>query len=547
MNILFGGISPMMNIPLNVCSMLERAETFFPKKGVVSRTLTKIQRLTYKEIGERTRRLASALQNLGVKEGNRVATFAWNHHRHLEAYFGVPGIGAVLHMVNIRLPKDHIAYIVNHAEDRVLFIDEDLLPIIEQVKDDLKTVEAYVLMTDQDTLPPSSLQPLYSYEQLISSGDPTFEFKKDIDENAPAGMCYTSATTGNPKGVLYSHRALTLHSFALGLADVMALSENDVCMPVVPMFHVNAWGLPYAATMLGTEQVLPGPQFTPQLLVDLIKSENVTITAGVPTIWLGVLNILEKKQIKLPSLRAIVCGGSAAPKSLIQKYEEDYEIPFIHAYGMTETTPVVTLSRLKSYQHDLSYDEKIEIRSKQGLFVPGVEMKVVNDNGPVEWNGEEMGELLLRGNWIADEYYRDERSNETFKDGWLHTGDIATIDEEGTLKLVDRTKDLIKSGGEWISSVDLENAIMAHEAVFEAAVVAVPSEKWVERPVACVVLKPDYVGKVTEEQLLEFIAPKFTKWWLPDKVIFMDEIPKTTVGKFLKRKLREDVQKIVTL
>lgn len=537
----------MMNVPLHICSMLERAEQFFPKKGVVSRTLTKIERFTYKEIGERTRRLASALQKLGIKEGDRVATFAWNHHRHLEAYFGVPGIGAVLHMVNIRLPKEHITYIINHAEDRILFIDEDLLPIIEPLKDELTTVEAFIVMTDQEHLPQSSLEPLYSYEELIASGDPTFEFLKNIDENAPAGMCYTSATTGNPKGVLYSHRALTLHSLTLGLADVMALSENDVCMPVVPMFHVNAWGLPYAATWFGSEQVLPGPQFTPQILIDLIKNENVTITAGVPTIWLGVLNILEQEQIKLPSLRAIVCGGSAAPKSLIQTYEEKFDIPFIHAYGMTETTPVVTLSRLKSYQYDLSEEEKLDIRAKQGLFVPGVEMQVVNDHGPVKWNGEEMGELLLRGNWIADEYYRDERSIDTFKDGWLHTGDIATIDEEGTLKLVDRTKDLIKSGGEWISSVDLENALMAHEAVFEAAVIAVPSEKWLERPVACVVLKPEYEGNITEQELIEFLAPKFTKWWLPDKVLFMEEIPKTTVGKFLKRKLREEVQNMITL
>ncbi|OLO27645.1 fatty-acid--CoA ligase [Alkalihalophilus pseudofirmus] len=532
----------MMNVPLTISSMLERAEKVFPKKGVVSRTLSKIHRLSYKEIGERTRRLASSLERLGIKEGDKVATFAWNQHRHLETYFAVPSIGAVLHMVNIRLSEEHISYIINHANDRILIIDEDLLPIIESVKDELKTVEAFVLMTDKEELPETTLEPLYSYEELIAQGDKDFQFRKDIDENAPAGMCYTSATTGNPKGVLYSHRSLTLHSMMLGNADTMAISENDVCMPIVPMFHVNAWGLPYAATWFGTQQVLPGPNFTPEVITDLIEKERVTITAGVPTIWLGVLNILEKEKRDMSSLRAVVCGGSAAPMSMIQKYEEEYGIPFIHAYGMTETTPIVAISRLKSYQQTLSNDEKLEIRSKQGLFVPGVDMKVVNENGPVKWNGQDMGELLLRGNWIADSYYEDERSIDTFKDGWLHTGDIATIDEEGTLKLVDRTKDLIKSGGEWISSVDLENALMAHNGVFEAAVVAVPSEKWVERPVACVVLKPNYKDKVTEEEIIEFLTPKFAKWWLPDKVLFIDEIPKTTVGKFLKRELRSQLQ-----
>ncbi|MFV8827662.1 long-chain fatty acid--CoA ligase [Alkalihalobacterium sp. APHAB7] len=532
----------MMNVPLTISSMLERAENFFPKKGVVSRTLSKTHRLNYKEIGERTRRLASSLERLGIKEGDKVATFAWNQHRHLETYFAVPSLGAVLHMVNIRLSEEHISYIINHANDRILLIDEDLLPIIESVKDELKTVEAFILMTDQEELPETTLEPLYSYEDLINQGDKDFQFRKDIDENTPAGMCYTSATTGNPKGVLYSHRALTLHSMMLGMADTLALSESDVCMPLVPMFHVNAWGLPYASAWYGTQLVLPGPNFTPEVITELIENEKVTITAGVPTIWLGVLNLLEKEKREMSSLRAVICGGSAAPMSMIKKYEEDYGIPFMHAYGMTETTPIVALSRIKSYQQELSNEEKLEIRSKQGLFVPGVEMKIVNEQGPVEWDGKDMGELLLRGNWIADSYFEDDRTIDTFKDGWLHTGDIATIDEEGTLKLVDRTKDLIKSGGEWISSVDLENALMAHEGVFEAAVVAVPSEKWLERPVACVVLKPEYKDKVTEKDIIEFLTPKFAKWWLPDKVLFIDEIPKTTVGKFLKRELRSQLE-----
>lgn len=535
----------MMKVPLNISTMLERAENLFPKKEVVSRTLSKIHRFTYQEIGERTRRLASALVELGIQPGDRVASFAWNQHRHLEAYFAVPGIGAVLHMVNIRLSADHIVYIINHAENKALLIDEDLLPIIEKVKDRLTTVKHFILMTDQDELPETTIQPLYSYEKLLASGDPAFQFKKDIDEYAPAGMCFTSATTGNPKGVVYTHRALFLHSLCLGLVDTLALSEKDVSMPVVPMFHVNAWGMPYAATWFGAKQVLPGPQFTPKILADLIEQEKVTVTAGVPTIWLGLLQEIEKGGRDMSSLRAVVCGGSAAPVSLIKAYEEKHKIPFVHAYGMTETTPVVTVSRLKSYQADLPLEDKMMFKAKQGLLVPGLEMRIVGANGDVAWDGKEMGELLLKGPWIADGYYKDERTGDTFKDGWLHTGDIATVDEEGFVKLVDRTKDLIKSGGEWISSVDLENALMAHEAVFEAAVVAVPSEKWDERPVACVVLKEEYKGRVSEKELIDFLAPKFAKWWLPDAIIFMDEIPKTSVGKMLKRAFRDQVKDIV--
>jgi len=532
----------MMNVPLLVSSMLERAERYFPKKTVVSRTSTGIVTHTYKEIGDRTRRLSSALDKIGVSKGDRIGTLAWNHHRHLEAYFAIPGIGAVLHTINIRLSPAHIVYIINHAEDKVLLFDEDLLPLLEKVKDQLKTVEAFVIMTDKDELPESNLEPLYHYEKIVNEGNPAFQFKKDLDENDPVGMCYTSATTGNPKGVVYSNRGVVLHSMALGLADSSGLTESDIAMPVVPMFHVNAWGLPFAAVWFGTTLVMPGPYFTPKVLAELIDSEKVTITAGVPTIWLGLLNELEQGNYDTSSLTRILCGGSAAPKGLIQAFESKYKIPFIHAYGMTETTPLVVLSRLKSYQNDLSEEEKLEIRSKQGSIVPLVEMKVVGANGEVANDGKEMGELLLRGNWIADEYYRDERTTEAFRDGWLHTGDVVTVDEEGIVKIVDRTKDLIKSGGEWISSVDIENALMAHESVFEAAVIAVPHERWQERPVACVVLKDAAKDQSTKEELFEFLKPQFAKWWLPDDIIFMDEIPKTSVGKFLKRALRDQLK-----
>lgn len=532
----------MMGTPLTMPQMIERAEKFFPKKEVVSRTDGGITRLTYKEIAERTRRLAGSLEKLGVRRGDKVGTLAWNHHRHLEAYFAIPCSGAVLHTINIRLSPQHISYIVNHAEDQVLLLDADMIPLLEKCRKDLDKVKAFVIMTDHDTLPQTSLSPVYHYEELIESGDPGYEYP-DLPEEAPAGMCYTSATTGNPKGVVYTHRSIFLHSLALGLADTTAISEKDVAMPVVPMFHVNAWGFPFAGVWFGSTIVLPGPHFTPKILLELIEQERVTFSAAVPTIWLGVLKELERGNYDVSSLRGILCGGAPVPKELIRRFEQDYGIPFFQGYGMTETSPVVLISKLKSYQSGLPYEEQLEIRVKQGLLVPGVEMKVVGENGEVAWNGKEMGELVLRGPWIASEYYRDERTAESFIDGWLYTGDVATVDEEGYVKIVDRTKDLIKSGGEWISSVDLENALMAHEAVFEAAVVAVPDEKWQERPVACVVLKEN--GTATEEELLEFLRPQFAKWWLPDKILFLDEIPKTSVGKFLKRALREQVRKLL--
>ncbi|WP_066316739.1 long-chain fatty acid--CoA ligase [Bacillus sp. FJAT-29814] len=536
----------MMVTPLTMTQMLERAERYFPKKQVVSRTESGIQRFTYKQIGERTRRLSDALTKLGVEKGDRVGTLAWNHHRHLEAYFGIPCIGAVLHTINIRLSPQHISYIINHAEDKVLLVDSDILPLLEKSASELKTVKAFIIMTDKKELPETTLAPVYHYEDLLAEANPNFQYPNDINETDPAGMCYTSATTGNPKGVVYSHRGIFLHSMAFGLADTAAISENDIAMTVVPMFHANAWGMPFAGVWFGATLVLPGPYFTPKLLAELIQQEKVTITGGVPTIWLGLLKELEEGSYDMSSLRGILCGGSAAPKGMIKAFEQKYNVPFMHAYGMTETSPLAVFSKLKSYQEELDYEEKLEIRAKQGVLVPGLEMKIVGKDGEVAWDGKEMGELCLRGSWIASEYYKDERTLDAFHDGWLHTGDVVTIDEEGFIKIVDRTKDLIKSGGEWISSVDLENALMAHEAVFEAAVVAVPHEKWQERPVGCVVLKDAYKGKVTKDDLLEFLAPQFAKWWIPDDILFFEEIPKTSVGKFLKMALRDQVQKEVS-
>lgn len=535
----------MMQTPLTMAQMIERAEKYFPKKQVVSRTSSGIHRFTYKQIGERTRRLADSLTKLGVEKGDRVGTLAWNHHRHLEAYFAIPCIGAVLHTINIRLSPQHISYIINHAEDSVLLVDPDLIPLLEKCAHELKSVKAYVIMTDDKVLPETTLSPIYDYETLLAEANPKYQYPEDIEENDPAGMCYTSATTGNPKGVVYSHRGIFLHSMALGLADSAAISEKDIALLVVPMFHANAWGMPFAAVWFGTSLVLPGPYFTPKLIAELIENEKVTITAGVPTIWLGLLKELDEGSYDLSSLRGVLCGGSAAPKGMIKAFEQRHNIPFLHAYGMTETSPLVVISTLKSYQENLDYEDRLEIRAKQGVLVPGLSIKVEGKNGEVAWDGKEMGELCIKGPWIASEYYKDERTQDAFQDGWLHTGDVVTIDEEGFVKIVDRTKDLIKSGGEWISSVDLENALMAHESVFEAAVVAVPHEQWQERPVACVVLKDSYKDKVKKEELIEFLTPQFAKWWLPDEILFLEEIPKTSVGKFLKMTLREQVQKEV--
>lgn len=536
----------MMDTPLSLVSLVERAEKLFPKKEIISRTHGGVLRYTYADMAKRTRSLASALQKLGVEKGDRVGTFAWNHHRHLETYFAAPAMGAVLHTINIRLSKEHISYIVNHAEDKVLLIDVDLLPLIEQVGDELKTVKAFIVMSDEKTVPESSLSPLYSYEQLVAEGDETFEFSTDIDENDPAGMCYTSATTGLPKGVVYSHRGIVLHSMAAGLTDTLGISESDRILPVVPMFHANAWGLPFAATWFGSTQVFPGPGMTPQIIAEMLEEYKVTLTAGVPTIWLGLMQVLEAGNFNMESIRAIVCGGSAAPMEMIRKFEIDYGIPFIHAYGMTETTPLATVSRLKSYQNDLPEAERLELRAKQGVVVPGLAIKIVDDEGnEVPADGESMGEMLIQGPWIADSYYNDERTKDAFADGWLKTGDVVTMDEEGFIKIVDRTGDLIKSGGEWISSVDLENGLMAHDQVIEAAVVAVPDDKWQERPVAFVVLREN--AQVTEDDLLHFLENNlnFARWWLPDHVFFIDEVPKTSVGKFLKRDLRETAKEKV--
>ncbi|GEK32756.1 long-chain fatty acid--CoA ligase [Kurthia sibirica] len=539
----------MMDTPLVLTAFLNRAEKYFGKKQIISRTSdTKIHRITYADFAVRTRKLASALADLGMQRGMKIGSFAWNHHRHLETYFAVPCSGAILHMINIRLSAEHLIYIINHAEDEIILVDEDLLPIIESIEHELKSVKTYIIMGDDVDLSKTTLKNVLSYEQLIASADENFVFPDDLEENMTAGMCYTSATTGFPKGVEYSHRGLVLHALSLGLVETFGISEREVIMPVVPMFHVNAWGLPFASVNYGANQVLPGPNFTPKILIDLMESEKVTLTAGVPTIWLGVIQTLDQspEPRDLSSLKLVVSGGSASPKGLIKAFEEKYNIPFIVGYGMTETSPIVSVSNYTSEMDDWTADEKLAIRATQGLTVSLIETRIVNENGEVPADGQTMGELTIRGPWIADEYYKDERTEDAFRDGWLYTGDIAVRTPEGYIKITDRTKDLIKSGGEWISSVDLENALMTHEAVFEAAVIAMPHPKWQERPLACVVLKNnDIEENSVKAQLYSHLEQDFAKWWLPDDIIFLKEIPKTSVGKFLKAKLRDDLETLL--
>lgn len=526
----------MLQTPLNLFSLFDYSQRIYPKKWIVTRTSTGMHRYQYRDFGRRVRQLSAGLQQLGLQPGERAGTLAWNDYRHLEIYFGVPLMGSVLHTINLRLSADHIRYIVNHAEDRVLFVDAGLLPLLEPIKDQLPQVRYIVVMGDHPDVTKSPIQPAIAYEDLLNQSTPDIIYDPNLAEDNVLGMCYTSATTGNPKGVQYSHRGIYLHSMAAGLANTLALSESDTVMPIVPMFHVNAWGLPFSSVWFGANLVLPGPAPTPKDLVELMANEGVTVAAGVPTVWLGVSRILEAEATRLP-LRMALCGGSAAPPALIRTFEDAFGVPFAHAYGMTETSPLASFSRLKSGLQDLSADDRLAIRATQGLLIPGLELRLVRDGEVMPWDGASAGELWLRGPWVADEYYRDDRTRDSFQDGWLKTGDVATIDEEGYIRLVDRTKDLVKSGGEWISSVDLENALMAYPAIFEASVVGVPHPKWDERPLAFVVLKE---GKsATKEEILAHLSKNFAKWWIPDDVIFLDEIPKTSVGKFLKRALRD--------
>ena len=523
----------MMDYPLTVAQLLDRAALYFPGVEVVSRRPDRsVARSSYGEVRRRAHQLAGGLARLGVGRGDRVATLGWNHARHLEAYFGVPLMGAVVHTLNPRLPAADLAYIVNHAGDSVLLVDDVLLPVLEQLHGQVSL--KHVVVWTNGTQAPSGM---IDGEEFIAAEPGEFAGPR-LDEREAACMCYTSGTTGRPKGVVYSHRAIVLHSLASAMTDGLAIGQREVVCPVVPMFHVNGWGLPFTATMAGSKQVLPGPHLDPESLLDLYVQEGVTVSAGVPTIWLGILQALEKEpdRWRLGGMRMVV-GGSAAPESLIRGLDR-HGLRVIHAWGMTETTPVGTVGWLKRSLEDLPEDQRYGYRAKQGLPLPFVQTRIMGQLGQAPWDGEAVGELEVRGPWVASSYYQaPELTDKWSDDGWFRTGDVATIDPEGYVKISDRTKDLIKSGGEWISSVDLENALMGHPAVAEAAVIAARHPKWDERPVAVVAVKQG--ASVTAGELRAFLEPRFAKFWLPDDFVFTSQIPRTAAGKFQKSTLRD--------
>jgi fatty-acyl-CoA synthase len=513
----------MMDRPLLVKQIAERAATIFGAREVVARTQDGIERSTYAQVVERARRLASALTELGVKPGDRVASFAWNSIRHLELYLAVPSTGAVLHTLNVRLFEEDLRYITSHADDRIVFVDASLAGAMP----DFEATEREVVMPDG----PGGREGALDYEELIAGGDPGFEFG-EFDENTAAAMCYTSGTTGRPKGVLYSHRSIVLHTLGAGLPDSMGIREADSAMPVVPMFHAMAWGIPYVATMVGARQVLPGPDLSPGGLADLIAKERVTWTAGVPTIWNGMLELDPPPD--LSSLRELKAGGAAVPESLIRGFAERFGISLVQGWGMTETSPLASWS---APPRGTAPEEEVDWLVKSGRVMPLVEVRVMGMDGNEQpWDGESVGELQLRGPWVTGAYLHAENTAEKFDDGWLRTGDLGTVGPGGWIVVRDRLKDGIKSGGEWISTVELENVIAEHPAVVEATVVGVPDPKWDERPLACVSLAEG--AAVSSAELRDFLEGRVAHWWIPERWTFLDAIPKTSVGKYDKRAVR---------
>jgi acyl-CoA synthetase (AMP-forming)/AMP-acid ligase II len=528
----------MQDVPLTLVHLFERAEKIFPHKTVITATGTGRERVDYGTWAGRTRCVGGVLDTLGITSDGRVATFGWNTARHLELYFAAPCTGRVLHTLNIRLFPEQLTYIANHAEDEVIFFDRSLAALLFPLLPTFTTVKHLVVMDDGTGEVPDAPRGMkvHDYEELLAAASPV-AFRVD-DENQAASMCYTSGTTGNPKGVVYSHRSSYLHTIGTMLADSFGVSESDTILPVVPMFHANAWGLAHSAVAAGANLVMPGPDLSPAAIASLIVDERVTVAAGVPTIWMGVLPMLEGKDAS--ALRLIPCGGSAVPKALSEGWRTRIGLPIYQAWGMTETSPVATMCYLKSaFRTTLDEDQLADVRATAGLPQVGVELRVIDPatGDTLPWDGESSGELQAHGPWIASTYYNDDRSGESFSDdGWLRTGDVATIDSEGYVRLVDRTKDLIKSGGEWISSVEIENLLMAHPKIAEAAVIGVPHPKWSERPLACIVLK--FGEELTKDEVLAFLRPQVARWQVPDDVVFIDEVPKTSVGKFSKKDLR---------
>ena len=514
---------------------MRRAATMYANVAVVSCTADgTIHRYHYGDMLRRARQLAVALQQLGVRAGDRVGTLAWNHHQHLEAYFAVPAIGAVLHTLNLRLHANDLAYIIEHGGDRVIIVDSSLVPLLSRIR--LPDSVEHVVVMGQGELPPHAIE----YEALLAGADPERFEEAHPQEHQAAAMCYTSGTTGRPKGVVYSHRAIALQAMVLTTADSIGVRRRDVVLAVVPMFHINGWCLPFAAALAGSALVLPGPRLDPDSLLRLIESERVTVSGGVPTVWLGVLHALDSapEPYDVSALRTLVIGGSAVPKGLLRGYQERYGITVMQAWGMTETTSIAIVCTTPPELDDSAQEAHYNWRIKRGTAMPFVELRARTDAGLAPWDGEAMGELEIRGPAVATAYYNEPSTTDRFTDDhWFRTGDVVTISPGGCIELRDRSKDLIRSCGEWISSVAIENALMGHPSVAEAAVVAVPHPKWDERPLAVVVLKPGQ--QATEEELRAHLAPDFAKWWLPDSMEFIDEIPRTSTGKFLKSALRE--------
>jgi fatty-acyl-CoA synthase len=528
-------LSTMMDSQLTIPTVLWRAERLYASTALVTQKPEgPPERSTYGEMAARARKLASALAKQGIKPGDRVATFAWNTQRHLECYFAIPCMGAVLHTLNVRLFDDQLEYIINHAEDQIIFCDRSVLPTLERLAGLLPTVRLIVLMNDG---PESTgvLPNTVDFEAFLATGNDSFDWP-EIDEHSAAAMCYTSGTTGNPKGVVYSHRSNLIHSLVAAQPNNMDMSEHDIIMFAVPMFHANSWGIPYTAAMVGASQVFSDRYLDPERVTNLVDSENVTISAGVPTVWIGVLNLLEKSGRRLPHLKAVLCGGSAAPPTLIDGLRR-HGITLLHAWGMTETSPLGSVGRPRQ---GTKPEDEIDQRLSQGRVGPGVEIRIMDPatDEVLPWDGVAFGEIQVRGPWIARGYHNGYDAGKLTEDGWFRTGDVAKITADGYIQIVDRTKDVIKSGGEWISSVDLENAIMAHPKILEAAVIGLAHPKWDERPVAFAVAKPEFKGQVTQEEVIDFLKDKVAKWWLPDEVRFIDEVPKTSVGKFDKKVLR---------
>jgi acyl-CoA synthetase (AMP-forming)/AMP-acid ligase II len=528
----------MQDRPLLISSLIEFSAKNHGDEEIVSRTVEgPIHRYTYKECESRCRQLAKALEKIGVGLGDRIGTLAWNGYRHIELYFGVSGMGAVCHTVNPRLFPDQIAYIINHAEDKYVFIELTFVPLLEAIFDKLPKVEGYVIMTDKEHMPETSLLNAICYEELMETADDAYKWPV-FDEKTACSLCYTSGTTGNPKGVLYTNRSTVLHSFCVCSRDSIGLSSSDVVLPVVPMFHANAWGLPYAAAMCGAKMVMPGDRMDGEAIFELLENEAVNLSAGVPTVWMMLLSYVKENNKKFSAMKRTIIGGSAVPRSMIETFRNDYGVDVLHAWGMTETSPLGTTCNFKRKHKGLSNEEKNTLNLKQGRALYGVELKIENDDGmEIPRDGKTSGKLFVRGPWITSGYFKGENTDAVDEEGWFDTGDVSNIDPDGYMQITDRAKDVIKSGGEWISSIDVENEAVGCPGISEAAVIGVPHPKWDERPLVLAVKEKG--AQVTKKEVLTYLEKSLAKWQLPDDVIFVEELPHSATGKILKNKLRD--------